>query len=299
MTCLNAFIFSLAISATVLCKVYRELHSSCMKPRWLFKWRRTLFVLADPAYGGECFPELRAWSGFCLLWSFPPVSVCFFLLCLAATVVQHCGCCFICCGLRLWWFLSVLVTFRYGTKHLKTWRLKAATMCYFSQLCWLTRQFCCSHLGLFTWLQSAGDSFAMAETAGVLWSLFPCGLILAIFMAWWSQGSRGQEASRPLMAEAGKSHSSISAAFHYSKQVRRPLQSQEVAKSHCNWHIVIEGVIHIFPLFGQTLWFIFWFMFLHPVFVWWLRKEQFYTVPFWRSQLFLVLMVININIPYL
>lgn len=180
-----------------------------------------------------------------------PLSLCVFLLCLAAAVVQHRGCCFICCGLRLWWFLSVLVTFHYGTKHLKTWGLKAATTCYFSQLCWLTRQFCWSHLGLFTWLQSAGDSFAMAETTGVLWSLFPCGLILAIFMAWWSQGSRGQEASRPLLAEAGKSHSNISAAFHYSKQVRRPLRFQEVAKSHCNWHIVIEGVINIFLYLGK------------------------------------------------
>ena len=106
-----------------------------------------------------------------------------------------------------------------------------------------------------TWVYLHGFSqlvthFAMAETTGILWSLFPCGFILAIFMAWWSQGSRRQEAARPFMAEARKSHSNISAAFHYSKQVRRPIQFQEVAKSHCNWHIVIEGVINIFPLFG-------------------------------------------------
>lgn len=100
-----------------------------------------------------------------------PLSLCVFLLCLAA-VVQHRGCCFICYVVsRLWWFLSV-VTFHYGTKHLKTWGLKAADVLLLpallvdgssADLTWV-------YLHGFSQL---GDSFAMAETTGVLWSLFP------------------------------------------------------------------------------------------------------------------------------
>lgn len=155
------------------------------------------------------------------LWSFP-LSLCVFLLCFGSY-----------CGSALWlllhllWFMvvvvsSVLVTFHYGTSTLKTWGLKAATTCYFSQLCWLTK----AVLLISPWVYLHGFS-QLGTHLQWLRQLGHCGLSFHVVSSWlssWHGDLRVPEGRKlqDLLAEAGKSHSNISAAFHYSKQVRRP-----------------------------------------------------------------------------
>lgn len=191
-------------------------------------------------------------QGLWWLVSLPEPSPVFVLLSLylAAVVVQHCDCFFICCGLGLWLFLSVLIICCYVTTTPKLSGLNQPQvitssnsvgclgssagltwvhLCGCSKLespSWPLRELAC--LGLSTWVSS---------------SLSPLRGALCV--------PRGWGASRPLMAEPRKSQSNPCSVFFWSKQVRRPVQFQGLVKSQYVWSPVSEGIT--VPFFGQTV----------------------------------------------
>lgn len=83
-----------------------------------------------------------------------------------------------------------------------------------------------------------------------------CGLSFHVVSSWLSSwhGDLRVPEGRKLQDLSWQRLESLIATFllHSITQSKsEDLQFQEVAKSHCNWHIVIEGVINIFLYLGK------------------------------------------------